>query len=266
MSNKPRDESPTAAFEADEWMRLLPRQEQNLEQQQEGDLFGIVLVANWPPNDSITQPYTQFLPKVKTYFDAEDYKLKGPHNTPAVYLYPPHTLHITIATFTTFNAPEPNDRDEYAQACKTITEKAFARPDWPNRPFSIVIDRVHIGCKAGVLLWENTDGVVGIMRTIVQEEYDTFYKGNPAALNHRDHLIIPGIIHKSFLRFGRSPQTNRVDVKKRFEEDANDIKDCFGKIEVNSVRLAVERIPYMHIPYDERHVLTSFEVSAEVNE
>lgn len=262
MSNITRSEPSNKAFEADEWIGLLSQQEQESNGSEQGHLFGVVVVANWPPKESIMRPYSELLPKIKTYFDPEDYAPLCQHKPPAVYFYPPQTLHITIATFCPFTAPEISDRDEYSRACKTIMESAFARQDWPNKPFSIEIERVNVGCKAAIFLWENKDGTIGTMRKIIQEEYDKFSKKNPASLNHRD-LIVPGIIHSSFIRFGRAPKTNRVHVQQKFEEDAQQIKDHFGKVQVDSVRLAVERIPYMHIPFDDKHVLTSFQSSVE---
>lgn len=258
--NRPRDEFSKAAFEADAWVRFLPDEENNHKLRSEADLFGIVLVANWPPNECITQPYCdKFLPKVKEYFDDEDFEPRGEHRIPAVYLYPPYTLHITIATFTPFTAPELDNRDAYAQACASIMKNASSRKDWPNRKFSIEVDRVHVGAKAGILLWNNSDGVVGVMRKIIQEEYDIFNKSNPSALHHRE-LIVPNIIHTTFMRFGHSPKAQRQVVQEMFTSNTKHTKECFGKIEVNSIRLAVERIPYMHIPNDERHVLSSYEM------
>jgi len=86
------------------------------------------------------------------------------------------------------------------------------------------------------------------------------YETNPGALNHRT-LTSPGIIHSTFLRFGRDPITKGDVVQERFQEVSKDVKDIFGTIEVDCVRLVVERVPYMHIPFDESHVLTSFEAS-----
>lgn len=261
MKNKPRAESDTAVFQPDEWLHLLPQK--NEHHAEEGELFGLVLVAHWPPNNSIIRPYIEFLQQMKGWFNQEDYMLRGEHNIPAVYLYPPSALHITIATFARFDAPSPGNRAEYANACKNIAEKAFSRKDWPNRPFQIEIDKVNIGVKAGILLWENEDGVIKIMRKILQEEYNAFYELNPGALDNRETLTVPEIIHTTFMRFGHECKSNRTHIQKRFEEVSKDTKDCFGKIEVNSVKLAVERIPYMHIPCNERHVLTSFDATSK---
>ena len=248
--NKPVDE-PSTTFESDPWIPLLF---------QPGNQFGIILVANWPPKESIMKPYDDiFLPKVKTCFKQEDFELDS-KQIPAVYLYPSQHLHLTIATFTPFHESVPNNTEEYAEVCTKIMEKACAREDWPKGSFHIDIDRAQIGIKAGILMWNNEDGTVATMRKIIHEEYDAVYETNPGALNHRT-LTSPGIIHSTFLRFGRDPITKGDVVQERFQEVSKDVKDIFGTIEVDCVRLVVERVPYMHIPFDESHVLTSFEAS-----
>jgi hypothetical protein len=99
------------------------------------------------------------------------------------------------------------------------------------------------------------------IRRIVKEEYDIMLEENPDALNHRQ-IVIPNIIHSTFLRFGRVPVTKGEEVQKRFQDAIRDIQELFGDVQVDSMRLAVERIPYMHIPCDDRHVLVSLVTSS----
>ena len=270
MKNEPQSESATAAFQVDESVRLLPQicphdsghSHVGQHSEDEGGLFGVVLVANWPPKESLMKPYKEFVVQIKEQewfekIDLEQQKGSEEKNCiPAVYFYPPQALHITIATFKAFNAPEVKHRDDYANACRRIVHKSFARKDWPSGPFQIEIDRVHIGTKAGILLWENPDGAIASMREIMREEYDAYYKVNPGALDHRD-LKVPNIIHTTFIRFAHSPKSSRAAVSERFLKASINPKNMFGKISVDSVRLAIERIPYMHIPCNERHVLAS---------
>jgi hypothetical protein len=242
--NKTRDR-PSTAFEVDPFLPLLS---------QSGDQFGIVLVANWPPNRSIIDPYSVFLEKCQACFEPED--LKGTtHQPPAAYFYPPGHLHITIATFTPFTAPKPFDIDTYSECCTRVVERSFERDDWPGEAFHVEIDRMQIGNKAGIILWKD-DGKFADMRKILQQEFDQSFELDPSAFDNR-RIIIPNIIHSTFLRFGRSLVTKGEAVQAKFGEVCIGAKEIFGKVEINSMKLVVERVPYMHIPCDENHVLAS---------
>lgn len=251
MSNKTRDTA-SVNFEKDEWLQLLTLKE-------EGNQFGVVLIANWPTPEQTMNPYREILPSIKSCFNESDYEIQE-NGIPCVYLYPANALHITLATFTPF--PETNsipDKETYAMVCQKVVNNAFNRQDWPNNQnIEIEIDRAQIGVKAGIFLWKNKDGMIQTMRDILQQEYDKVFQQDPQSLNHRK-FIIPGIIHSTFLRFGQVPETDGGVVQKRFSEIQDLIKKRFGTLKVNSVRLAIERTPYMHIPCNDRHVLASFE-------
>lgn len=252
--NTPRDGASTT-FEKDTWLELLSSEE-------EGKLFGVVLVANWPPEVSITGPYESILPSLRQCFDDVDYAVTDDENLPAVYIYPPETLHITLATFTTFNtSDEVANREQYSQACKEVMEKSFCRKDWPKGKIEIEIERTQVGSKAGIFLWKNENGQIATMRKIIHEEFNTLFKKNPQQFCNKE-LIIPGIIHSTFLRFGHVPKSNGDLVQERLKKMQSKIKDSFGKVELKTVRLAIERTPYMHIPFNDRHVLTSREESS----
>lgn len=304
--NKPRDENSNGAFEEDKWIHHLLNNNNNSSEKEGEICFGIVLVANWP-NKNLSTPYRdKFLPKIKTYFEPEDFDCDNNNNDnsvriPAVYLYPPSTLHVTICTFHPFTAPY-NDiissdqeescfpsKEEFSAMCTEIMNASFARSDWPKKTFNLELNKVHVGVKAGILLWNENDAV-NKMRQIIKEEYDSYTKKKETTKDNSilPPLIIPGIIHTTFMRFGRKPKSDRMNIVKRFETDGDEIRRYFnksdnyfkndsssnkhdndndnigdesnGRIEVDSVRLVCERSPYMHVPMDERHVLTSFEV------
>ena len=242
MTNKTRD-NPSTTFAVDPYIQLLT--------QQNGDQFGIVLVANWPPSQSTTQPYKIFLEKVHSCFEPED--LRG--NPPAAYFYPPEHLHITIATFTPFTTSKPDDIQKYSECCTRVMKQSFEKPDWPNAAFSVEIDRMQIGEKAGIILWRD-DGQFAAMRKILQEEFDNNFNLDPSAFDNR-RVIIPPIIHSTFLRFGRTVRSDGEVVQAKFKEICSEAKELFGKVEVKSMKLVIERVPYMHIPCDENHVLAS---------
>lgn len=257
-TNKPRDKASTK-FEVDKWIPLLT-QTNVVDKNPSNDLFGIVLVANWPPRDSFVEPYEKLIHNIQDCFDPQDHMVDNDDGVPAVYIYPPRTLHITIATFTPFFTsnlePCAKKKELYARTCTEIINRCHSRQDWPKDPFTVEIETAQIGSKAGILLWNNPDQKVEKIRRIVKEEYDFMLEEDPVALN-RQEIVIPNIIHSTFLRFGRIPVTKGEDVQKRFQDVIGGIQESFGKITVDSMRLAVERIPYMHIPCDDRHVLVS---------
>ena len=249
--NKPTDGASTT-FVADKWLKLL------VDEEHPGKLHGIVLVANWPPKKTFTAPYEKFLPIARTCFDAEDCEANEETGIPAAYFYPPETLHITIATFIPFHEPMASKKEECTLACIEIMNKSFARKDWPQKPFHVEFDCAQIGSKAGIFMWKNEDGMIAKMRQIIQEEHNFYNETNSKNLNDRK-LIIPGIIHSTFLRFGSVPVTDGKAVHERFEGAIKDLTKSFGKIQVYCTRLVIERSPYMHIPFNNQHVLTSFE-------
>jgi hypothetical protein len=106
-NNKPRDEASTK-FEVDKWIPFLTQTNALENSGSSKDLFGIVLVANWPPKDSFTQPYEKLMLHVRNCFDPQDHTVDNLSGVPAVYIYPPGTLHITLATFTPFLVPIQN--------------------------------------------------------------------------------------------------------------------------------------------------------------
>mmetsp|Transcript_13066 Transcript_13066/g.24546 ORF Transcript_13066/g.24546 Transcript_13066/m.24546 type:complete len:268 (-) Transcript_13066:209-1012(-) len=261
--NKPRDTASTK-FEVDKWIPFLTQQTNR----ENSNLFGIVLVANWPPKDSFIEPYEKLMLHIRNCFDPQDHIVDDTSGVPSVYIYPSNTIHITIATFTPFfnTNPEPcaKKKELYAQICTEIINRCQSRQDWPKGPFTVEIESAQIGSKAGILLWNNPDQKVERIRRIVQEEYDFMLEENPVALN-RQKLVVPNIIHSTFLRFGRVPMTRGEEVQKRFQDAIRDIHKLFGKIKVDSLRLTVERFPYMHIPCDDSHVLVSLLLNTSPN-
>jgi hypothetical protein len=98
QSPKPRDgDGPATAFEADPKVN-------DIFVCQDGDHFGLVLIAGWPPDPAIHTPYQTFLDLVRECFDKEDLSNEPSGESsssplPRVYLYPSVHIHVTVATF-----------------------------------------------------------------------------------------------------------------------------------------------------------------------
>ena len=292
-THQPRD-APATSFEVEPHLQNIYNQEQ----------FGIVLVAAWPPNESFLKPYKEFINEVKGCFDPSDLEVPSENDKegtssggvrqqqPNVYLYPPHHMHITVATFHPFNKPFNNDgnatktkmtafetstaedRDLYSRACGQIVQNAMKRNDWPKHPFYLKVDRAQIGEKAGILLYRDDDessekqGSLRKIRKILKEEYAKVVMAESQKILKGRELIIPGIIHSTFLRFAGEPNTDGRVIQEKFQalvvendkgEKANKMKNCFFKeqICVNSIKLVVEKRAYMHIQCNSDNVLES---------
>ncbi len=292
----PRD-SPSVTFTVDPHLRNIYNREQ----------FGVVLVAAWPPKQSLTKPYETFIDQVKKCFDpcdlvvnqnqdqtlvdqidngaAHENEEQQQQETPNVYLYPAEHLHITVATFHPFNhsfnsqsdddhgdntssaTMKSDDYDLYVKSCQKITKRAMQRNEWPKHPFHVKVDRAQIGEKAGILLWRdcycienNGRGSFELIRNILREEYEKSLFDIPKGKK----LIIPGIIHSTFLRFGGKPHTNGQLIQDRFQSLMNDskLKEIFEDgIVIESMKLVVEKRAYMHVPCDKHHVFESCDLS-----
>jgi hypothetical protein len=207
---------------------------------------GVVLVAGWPPQKEINAPYSTFIDSVKECFDPVDLD----SDRPAVYLYPPQFLHVTIATFIpNLTVQEGGSLFESSREAwiELVSTTASQHPDWPTSPLQLEIDAAQIGTKAGILLWKETTGGLELMRTCL---------ANEALKSGMKIPKIPGIIHSSFLRFSKVPFTDGATVQERFQSKVLPrLNDIFSQTFVaKDAKLVWERTPYMHIPNDSEHV------------
>ena len=227
-------------------------------------------------------------------YDCDDVAVMGRNKTdaerdvddeiviPNVYLYPPQQIHITIATFHPFhkaleNADENSDNNnnsnnsnnqqkEFSKTCQQIVQSAKKRNDWPKQSFPLRVKNAQIGKRAGILLYEDMNHMVDTMRKILLEEYKVvkmklISSGSSSCWKfpQEKELIIPNIIHSTFLRFGGKPITNGELIQERFQNNVQSriINHYFfqKEIVIDSCQLVVEKKAYMHIPCDVNHVL-----------
>ena len=279
QQQKPRD-GPATVFEADPLVSDIFTCE-------DGDYFGLVLVTNWPPSplDDMVGPYQDFLRAVRTCFKSEDITASKTTTTTtpiaAVYLYPTMHLHITLATFfpptkinnnnsgTSTSNEEEDERLITKEQAINLVRFASKLPDWPTRPLRLVVDSTQLGKRAGILLWKDLSGGVAAIRNCLRQVADSIHENSTSLEkdnNSTTFPMIPGIIHSTFLRFSRIPETPGYEVQERFQSEAvSRIGDFFLKetpIVADTVKLVCESTPYMHIPDDDKHVLWNSELSA----
>ncbi|KAG7368813.1 hypothetical protein IV203_031556 [Nitzschia inconspicua] len=221
---------------------------------QDGEYFGLVMVAGWPPDPSIDSPYLKFLDLVRGCFDEPDLTAKNSLSPlPAVYLYPSKFIHVTIATFA---PPEKrgstkditDSHSEFQRTYLSLVQEASKLSNWPKDPIQLTVRSTQLGSKAGILLWDDTSGSIAKIRDCIRET---------AARHYLNIWGIPDIIHSTFLRFCQVPQTDGHTVQNRFQSKViPQVHNVFQQpLTTNTVKLVIESTPYMHIPDDDRHVV-----------
>jgi uncharacterized protein len=262
----PRDGPETTKFEADPLVAPLARNEEH-------ETFGLVLVAGWPPRADIRQRYEQFRELIPDCFTAQD--MKG-----AVYLYPSSALHVTVATFRSIHQPTPKAFESVlTRHVQEIVEKAFEA--WsstlPSKESSIVatltLDRSQLGKRAGILLWKDATGQISSLRSCVQSACQDHLSrldsmsSSFATIEEinfvRDALralSIPPILHSTFLRFHQEPQGSASTIQQKFQDEVlRKLPMILSEpLSLSTVALIAERRPYMHIPNDKDHVVSTF--------
>ena len=234
--------------------------------------FGLTLVTNWPPpTKELVQPYNTFLQSIRECFDPSD--LEG--DAPSVYLYDGAYLHVTVATLhpvlprrQLLSEPQgtPDNDPEYyenlEETWKNFVSSARSRSDWPTVPLRFEIDSCQIGTKAGILLWKETTGGLAQIRSCLKEEAAKTNVSSPRGGGGEIRIhSIPPIVHSTFLRFRRAPlNTNGENVQSKMSAVVMPkLKDTFHyTIIARDVKLACERIPYMHITNHPEYILASY--------
>lgn len=223
------------------------------------DYYGLVLVAGWPPSQSMAAPYQEFLEQVRTCFDKTD--LVG--KTPNVYLYPVECLHVTIATLYHVQKKDLSQSEQYYNRLKQkyvdLVNAASERDGWPRDKSSLQLqlESVQLGQKAGILLWNDFSGSIAAMRNCIKAE----------AAHRGMDIKIPNIIHSTFLRFAKEPSGCGIEIQQRFQTNvAPRSRNIFqmaltrdGSAWDGSLcKLICETTPYMHVPNDNGHVYLKF--------
>jgi hypothetical protein len=280
-TNVPRDR-PATVFQADPFVKELLEQDAAA-----AETYGIVLVTGWPAPEAWQRTYTHKVrPALAACFPQDVVVAEqddGSCSSSTVYLYPPQALHVTVATFwsihQTLTTTPPLDTAAIERDVKAVVEQAWRRylaylnnnnnQAGQGCDFRLEIESAQIGTKAGILLWKETSGHLAAFRRLLQETCDEeaqrLSDRQTATDKHSlfmskllSELSIPSIVHSTVVRFADTPQTDGATVQEIF---GRTVVPCLATAlipepwRVDSVTLALERRPYMHIPKDETHVL-----------
>jgi hypothetical protein len=292
-ARNPRD-GPAVEFEPDPVVSLLVNKQRNedeeekrQDQQDQQSFFNLCLVAGWPPvltnPDRFRTSYEKFRAAVEQCWDASDRPqrefvstgsdpLLSSSNLASVvsplYLYPYEHLHTTVATFFRPGLERvPIDQQEKLRRLWTqVLDVALKDQGWPTQPFSLRIESAQVGSRAGILLWKDESGSMEAMRECLRRAAATVRTEasssdcNSEELDWLGHLDVPPIIHSTFLRFcSPPPRTDGAAVQERFQADVlSKLGELFPEpFRVPAATFVCERTPYMHIPFDNHHVLAT---------
>lgn len=241
--------------------------------------FGLPLVAAWRSfPTSLESAYQGLVGKVSSCFVSTsgfDADSNGCTDEPEAHIYPFADLHITVAAFRTLFDPAP-DNNEHAEAikkfCAEVVENSTKRDGWPKGSGDSKVmlllrpKEIRLGKKNAIILWEETTGNLEAMRLCLKEEMEA-QQNSKFGSNDEDplsgvSLIVPDIVHTTFIRFwkginsneGRSP-SNPETIRQAFK--GNVLLDLLpNEVDMESnAKLVCEDTPCMHVSDDDSHVL-----------
>jgi hypothetical protein len=178
---------------------------------------------------------------------------------------------VTVATVRSIHqSAKPEHRPFISDCAREIA--VSAQRLWPTKKLELSIRGVQIGKRAGIILWEETTGGLTSIRECFQKAAREYGEAQSCRLSEEekvilraliDEMAVPTIVHSTFLRFYGSPQTSGETIQNRFSSSVEPrVKEFFSSsIPISSIKLVCEKIPYMHIPSDDEHVLFEYTLS-----
>jgi hypothetical protein len=204
------------------------------------ETFGLIICALFHQSKPISFAnfYHELIQELQNNFTDDEKQ--------SIYIYPIAHLHITISTLFNFKDPWP----ESPEKCLQYWKECFIKLKQTSKNQSIVLtcDTIRLSKAAGYFQFKDkNNGIENLRQSIrdicIPEE------GQPS-------LIIPNIIHTTFVRFIKKPN-DPIKFEEKFHRICKEMLKKINEIrlEVDEVCLAFEAHPYMHIECDEFHIL-----------
>jgi len=147
----------------------------------------------------------------------------------------------------------PEERTRVLGIIQPIMEEIFAEADFGRQRFELAMNRVEISPAAIFFLYEDPSGQVNRIRDQVRRKLfprmlEILGKDLYEALEPK----IPSIIHSTFVRF-----TGRAENPQGLHAGLAAVAGEWvpTRVEVTSVCLALEDIPYMHVAHDAKQIV-----------
>ena len=212
----------------------------------EDDYFNLVVMAPWPKMQAEggPRPFTTFMEGVKQCYDDED--LAG--SSPNVFLYDRKFLHVTIATCCTNHKRHAGrDYEKWKRDFCHVVKSAAQRCTWPREKLRLEYESTKLTAKAGILLWKETTGGIAAMREAILDEART----QMMPLHH-----IPDIVHTTFLRYHKVPETSFGTVQQSFQNYVlpHAARVFESGLDLDKVLVVTETTPYNLVSKDDVHL------------
>mmetsp|Transcript_30814 Transcript_30814/g.71979 ORF Transcript_30814/g.71979 Transcript_30814/m.71979 type:complete len:407 (-) Transcript_30814:92-1312(-) len=225
----------------DELFEVFIRADQNAANLAAGtgmEVWGLVLVAAWPPED-MREPYERLVEGFKSL-----------PSMSSAYIYPFGSLHVSIVTAHAFTrSPPVNDTLKAATLEEWADMVASARRsgDWPRRPLRLRCVTAELHEAAGVLRYDDVEGTVAAMRQCIQREVDLRHRGLQKRGIDVRVAHIPNIIHSTILRWTKVPTEPGHKVREDFIKVTEEALGEGVDVIDDELKLVVETRPYMHV-------------------
>ena len=223
------------------------------------DHCGLVLVTNWPAAAHVCDKYDQMRKALAAALPE------------CAYLYPPSTLHCTVATLRAFTGGplDGADRDTETTRWRAVLDAARAMPEWPKGKFKLRLGAPLLEGAAGIVKYEEVGGTAHIeaMRACVRKailaaggvaaegsEPRDKARALPGTAKDEPAPHIPNIVHSTVLRWAAEPTSEQLAAAHAaFKAVAATWEPV--ELTVGSGALAVyEDVPFMHISHDKEQI------------
>lgn len=146
----------------------------------EGEYCGLLLVCSWPMPPAVREQALAFAAALT----AETQHAAQPLPAGA-YVYPPSTLHCTVATLRPFTAGPlvGSRRDEELDRWRSVLTSARQDPDWPSGHFRLRMRQPTLEGAAGIFRYDDCDGAVVRMRAALRRAIEQVRSRVPVPLS-----------------------------------------------------------------------------------
>ena len=235
------------------------------------DHCGLLLVTNWPASEDCRTKYSEMRSALAAALPD------------CAYLYPPWSLHCTVATLRAFTAGAlvGEDREAEKKRWLAVLDAARAMPKWPKGSFRLRLGPPLLEGAAGIVKYEEIGGTAHIeamracMRAAIKEAGGVSAEGSadrssaralPGAPKGEPAPHIPNIVHSTVLRWAAEPtEAELAAAKAAFKAVAATWKPI--EIVIDDGCMAVyEEVPFMHVPYNVEQVFWRSEKASEPDE
>lgn len=226
----------------------------------DGEVCGLLLVMNWPASCIVQGKLDVFKEAVLPA---------------AAYLYPPSSLHCTVATLRAFTGGPLSSADNGARQTEAarwaaVLDAAAAAPSWPSGPITLRMLAPQFEGAAGIIRYEEVSpgGKVEAMRGALRDAIAaaggvaaegssdrSLAKALPGAPSGEPPPHLPNIIHSTVLRWASEPSEQDIGtIRAAFERIASCWEALEFSVDASEVRAVYEDVPFMHIAHDAAQV------------